>query len=73
MIVKNDKAFSVPANAFGIGASESGYILAYSADGEVFTDYTTPVPANETCFVVGLPKFCYYKLKNNTGEVKVQW
>lgn len=73
MIVTDEKPFSVPASAFGIGASASGYTLAYSADAATYTNFETPVPAGETCFVVGLPKFCYYKLVGNSGEVKIQW
>lgn len=73
MIVTGEKPFSVPTNSFGIGASESGYTLAYSADGVTYTEWTEETPAGENCFVVGLPKMCYYKLVGNTGDVKVQW
>jgi len=68
MRIYTNKNFSVPAEAFGISASDNGYVLNYSVDGVTFTAYSTATPANEVLFVVGLPKHCVYKLVSNTDE-----
>ena len=73
MIVKNEQVFSVPSGDFSISPSNEGYTLAYSVKGDVFTEYSTPVPANENLIVTAFPKFLKYKLIDNTSEVEVRW
>lgn len=73
MIVKNGQVFSVPSGDFSISPSNEGYTLAYSVKGDVFTNYQTPVPANENLVVTAFPKFLKYKLVGNASEVEVRW
>lgn len=73
MIVKNEQVFSVPSGDFSISPSSEGYTLAYSVRGDVFTNYQTPVPANENLVVTAFPKFLKYKLVGNASEVEVRW
>lgn len=73
MKVTGEQVFSVPSNEFGVSASNEGYTLAYSVDGQTFTNYTQATPANENLFVCGCPKFQKYKLVGNNSEVEVKW
>ena len=73
MIVKNEQVFSVPSGDFSISPPHEGYTLAYSVKGDVFTNYETPIPANENLVVTAFPKFLKYKLVGNVSEVAVKW
>lgn len=73
MILKDEQIFSVPSGDFSISPSNEGYTLAYSVKGDVFTNYETPVPANENLVVTAFPKFLKYKLIGNASEVEVKW
>lgn len=71
VIIENEERFQAKKNQFMVGPSQSGYTLAYSADGVVFTDYDTPTPANENLIVNGAMMYGWFKLKGNSGEVTV--
>lgn len=71
--VKGESPFQVLANAFGVSASESGYTLAYSADGFSYTNWKEATPAGEVLFVNDLPKGAYFKLVGNTSDVVVTY
>lgn len=73
MKVTGEKTFSVPATSFGISASASGYTLNYSVDGKSFGVWPEATKANDTLFVVNVPKFMVYKLVGNTEQVEVRW
>ena len=71
IVVNGEQVFKVAKNQMTIGPSASGYTLAYSADGENFTEYSEATPANENCIVNGLPQYTYVMLSGNTGDVTV--
>ena len=73
MKIKSEQVFSVPVGDFSISPSNEGYTLAYSVKGDVFTNYETPVPANENLVVTAFPKFLKYKLVGNASDVEVKW
>ena len=73
MLVKQEQKFGVPTNYFTIGASESGYTLEFSVDGEKWTAIEKSTPANDVHIVSGCPKNLYWKCVGNTGDVLVQW
>lgn len=63
--------FQILAHSFGVSPSEDGYTLQYSADGYDYTDWEEATPAEENLFVINVPKFAYFKLKGNSGEVTI--
>lgn len=74
MKIKINEPFSIPSDAFAISASDGGYTLAYSADGETFSNYKDEVPAGEVLFVSGAPRNCTYKcIGSSSQELYVQW
>lgn len=64
--VSGDAPFKVVKSSVAIGPSESGYTLAYSADGVNFTAYTEATPAGENLIVNGLQQYMWLKLSGNT-------
>lgn len=73
MKIEKENVFGIPTTSFGVSASNSGYTLAYSADGETFTEYETPTPAGEVLIVNGTPKGFSFKLVGNTDTVYIQY
>lgn len=73
MEVTNEKPFSVPAHSFAISASASGFTLAYSADGNTYTNWSEATPAGEVCIVNGIAKGMIFKLVGNNGTVNIQY
>lgn len=71
MKVTAENAFYVPKGTFIISPSDEGYTLNYSADGETFSAWDTPTPADEVCMVVNAAPFTVYQLVGNASEVKV--
>lgn len=65
-------AFQVMAHSFSV-YSDSAYTLAYSCDGEHFTNWDEETPAGETLFVVDIPKNAYFKLVGNSGEATITY
>ena len=73
MFIEGEKIFSVPAESWGISASESGYTLNYSVDGKNWSEWEKETPSNEEVFVIGSPKMMRYKLVGNTSKVEIRW
>ena len=73
MKVKDNAIFGVPTNSFAVSASETGYTLNYSADGESFTPWKDATPANEVLVVNGVAKGMSFKLEGNSGDVYIQY
>lgn len=73
MKVFGETIFCVPATSFGIAGSASGFTLNYSVDGNSFGVWPEATKANDTLFVVNVPKFMTYKLVGNTDTVEVRW
>lgn len=69
--IENEARFKIYAESFAVSPSDSGYTLAYSADGEHFTSYPTQIPAGETCVVTGCAKEMTFKLLGNSSIVKI--
>lgn len=71
--VNSENAFQVLAHSFSVSPSQSGYILQYSTNGVDFTSYEEATPSNENLIVNGIAKGMYFKLKNNVGDVYIQY
>lgn len=72
IIVKNEAPFQILTSAMSIGPSPTGYQLEVSADGKNFSPLFS-VAANTTKMATGLAPSSYYRLKNNVGDVVVNW
>lgn len=70
--VINEQPFQVLTGSFSISPSETGYELQISADGVNYSPLFT-VSANVTRLVSNVASGSYYRLKNNVGEVIVNW
>lgn len=70
--VQNETPFQVLTGAFSIGPSETGYELQVGATPQDFATLFS-VGANTTRMVTNVANGSYYRLKNNVGEVKVNW
>lgn len=73
MKINGEQAFSIPTSAFAVSASNEGYVLNYSADGETFTPWEKSTPSNEVLIVTNFPKHLTYKLMGNGTEVYIQY
>ena len=71
VIIENEEKFQAKKNQFMVGPSQSGYTLAYSANGVDFTDYSEATPSGENLIVNGAMMYGWFKLKGNSGEVIV--
>jgi len=68
--IQGEQPFQIiSSHSFGISPSKEGYTLNYSADGVNYTAYDKATPADENCFVLNVPKFCYFKLIGNNSDV----
>ena len=71
-VVVGENPFKASKFQFAVGASSSGYQVAYSVDKETWTlDTDAVVPANETLIYNGSMQYCWYKLVGNTDTVQV--
>lgn len=70
--VKNEAPFQVLTGAFTIGPSPTGYELQVGATPQSFTTLFS-VGANTPRMVTNVANGSYYRLKNNVGDVKVNW
>lgn len=70
--INGEQPFQILSDAFTIGPSQTGYDLQISANG---TDYSTlfSVAANTTRLVNNVSNGAFFRLKNNVGEVDVNW
>lgn len=71
MTIKGEDKFKINSTSFSISPSKEGYTLAYSANGEEFTNYEEATPAGENCLVVNCPFGVWYKCVGNKTDVKV--
>ena len=67
--VKGETPFQVDAESFGLSKSAQGYTLAYSIDGDHYTEYETPVPADEELIVNGVVPGAFFKCIGNTDTI----
>lgn len=72
IIVKNEAPFQVLTGAFTIGPSPTGYELQVGATPDSFTTLFS-VGANTPRMVTNVANGSFYRLKNNVGDVKVNW
>ena len=70
--VTNEAPFQVLTGAFTIGPSPTGYELQVGATPQSFTTLFS-VGANTPRMVTNVANGSYYRLKNNVGDVKVNW
>lgn len=70
--IVGEAPFQVLADNFSISPATASYTLQISADGINYSDLFT-VAANTTRLVTDVANGSYYKLKNNTGEVVINW
>lgn len=73
MQVIGENTFSIPTTSFAISASNSGYDLQYSVDGNSWTSYSDSVPANEVTIVNFSVKGLMFRLSGNTDTLYVQY
>ena len=71
--ISGETQFQVLAHSFSVSPSEEGYTLNYSADGNSFTAWEEATPANETLFVVNVPKMAFFKLVGNGSDVVINF
>ena len=71
--ITGERPFQVLATSFAVSPSAEGYTLNYSANGEDFTSWPDPVPANETLVVNGVAKLMYFKLKGNQSDIEINF
>lgn len=70
--VHGEEVFRPQKAQFAVAPTTSGYQVAYSADGENFTnDADAIVPANENLVYLGAMTYGFYKLVGNTDDVEV--
>ena len=73
LTVTNEQRFQIPAHSAAIGFSQSGYTLMYSAGDNNFTAWDEATSANETAFIVNIPKNAFFYLSGNTGDVVITY
>lgn len=71
--ISGETPFQILAHSFAVSHAEDSYTLEYSADGYDYTEWEEATPANETLFVVDIPKNTYFRLKGNSGEVVITY
>jgi len=72
--VHGEEVFRAQKDQFMVAPTTggSGYQVAYSADGENFTNDTEAVvPAGENLLYLGAMQYGYYKLVGNTEDLDV--
>lgn len=70
--IQNESPFQILSSSFSIGPSETGYELQVGADSRNFTTLFS-VGANTPRMVTNVANGSYFRLKNNVGDVKVNW
>lgn len=71
--VTGEQPFQVGASRFCVGASESGYVLNYSADGVHFTPWNEGTPIDTDLVVTEAAEGMFFFLEGNESEVVVTW
>lgn len=70
--IEGQQPFQVLSDNFSISPATEAYILQVSADGENYTDLFA-VAAGVTRMITGVAAGSFYRLKNNVGEVSINW
>lgn len=72
--ITGEAPFQVLATNFSISPTQNGedYTLQISADGTNYSDLFT-VSAGQTKMVTNVANGSYYRMKNNTSEVSINW
>lgn len=70
--INGEQAFQINASSFTISPSQTDYVLQVSADGQSFSDLFA-VSANTTRMITNVANGAFYRLKNNEGEVSINW
>lgn len=71
--IVGEQPFQSVNGNFSVSPSNEGYTLQYSADGIHYSSYETPVAANDTLIVTGLPLLpIFWRLYGNNSTVTVQ-
>jgi hypothetical protein len=71
--VTGEQPFQVEAPHFAISPSDTGYTLAYSADGVHYDEWPEGTLAEKTQVVACAARGMYFKLLNNGSEVTVTY
>ena len=71
-VINGETPFQILSSSFSIGPSETGYELQVGADSRNFTTLFS-VGANTPRMVTNVANGSYFRLKNNVGDVKVNW
>ena len=67
--VSGEAKFRAQRNQFAIAPTSAGYTIAYSANGEDFTNDTDAVvPANENLVYLGAMTYGWYKMVGNVDN-----
>ena len=70
--VHGEQVFRAQKDQFAVAPTSAGYTVAYSANGEDFTNDTDAVvPASENLVYLGAMTYGYYKLIGNQDDVDV--
>ena len=71
-IINGETPFQILSSSFSIGPSQTGYELQVGADSKTFSTLFS-VGANTPRMVTNVANGSYFRLKNNVGDVKVNW
>lgn len=71
-IINGETPFQILSSSFSIGPSQTGYELQVGADSRSFSTLFS-VGANTPRMVTNVANGSYFRLKNNVGDVKVNW
>lgn len=66
--VNKEEIFNSYGATMAISSTESGYTLAYSVDGDNWSQYEDAIPAGENCVVTDLVNGMFFKLVGNTSD-----
>lgn len=71
--INGEAPFQVLAHSFSVSPSSEGYTLNYSADGINYDAWDKETPADETLFVLNVPKLSFFKLVGNASDVIINY
>lgn len=73
MKVIKENVFTIPTNSFAVSASNEGYTLNYSVDGNTWTAWSEATPSNDVLVVNGVAKHMMFKLVGNDSTVYITY
>lgn len=68
LLINGEDVFRSSGSKMAISATENGYVLQYSVDGNVFNDYAEPIPANENLIISDVISGMFFKLAGNIQD-----